>query len=245
MAKKIVITASLTGVLATRAQCPYIPYTPKEIALEGKRAVDAGASVLHIHARQDSGAPAYDIETYRQIGEEVRLLCPDVLINYSTGAIGLSKEERIQHVLALKPDMAALNMGSMNYGIYSPKTKSFYHDFVFQNPFSEIQFYLEKMKEVGTIPEMEVFDNGQFVLRKENSNDFRQTLKFGPGTGSVCFSRTDSKPKSISFDYYPEADPFREIIDKKDISVAMSSLHKSISALREVGRNQKFHIERN
>ncbi len=92
---------------------------------------------------------------------------------------------------------------------------------------------------------MEVFDNGQFVLRKENSNDFRQTLKFGPGTGSVCFSRTDSKPKSISFDYYPEADPFREIIDKKDISVAMSSLHKSISALREVGRNQKFHIERN
>jgi uncharacterized protein (DUF849 family) len=160
MAKKIVITASLTGVLATRAQCPYIPYTPKEIALEGKRAVDAGASVLHIHARQDSGAPAYDIETYRQIGEEVRLLCPDVLINYSTGAIGLSKEERIQHVLALKPDMAALNMGSMNYGIYSPKTKSFYHDFVFQNPFSEIQFYLEKMKEVGTIPEMEVFDNG-------------------------------------------------------------------------------------
>ncbi len=160
MAKKIVITASLTGVLATRAQCPYIPYTPKEIALEGKRAVDAGASILHIHARHGSGAPAYDIETYRQIGDEVRALCPTVIINYSTGAVGLSKEERIHHVTALKPDMAALNMGSMNYGIYSPKTKEFYHDFVFQNSFSDIKFYLEKMKEAGTVPEMEVFDNG-------------------------------------------------------------------------------------
>lgn len=160
MAKKIVITASLTGVLATRQQCPYIPYTPKEIALEGKRAVDAGASILHIHARQETGHPAYDIDTYRAIGEEVRNLCPNVIINYSTGAIGISRDERIHHVTALKPDMAALNMGSMNYAIYSPKTKEFYHDFVFQNPFGDIKFFLEKMKAAGTIPEMEVFDNG-------------------------------------------------------------------------------------
>jgi len=160
MAKKTIITAALTGVLANRDQCPYIPYTPEEIAEEGRRAVDAGASILHIHARQDSGAPAYDIETYRRIGEEVRKRCPDVIINYSTGAIGISREERIHHISALKPDMAALNMGSMNYGIYSPKQKTFYHDFVFQNPFKDIQYYLEKMKEAGTIPEMEVFDNG-------------------------------------------------------------------------------------
>lgn len=160
MSKKTIITAALTGVLAKREQCPYIPYTPEEIAEEGRRAVDAGASILHIHARQDNGAPAYDIETYKRIGEEVRKRCPDVIINYSTGAIGISREERIHHITALKPDMAALNMGSMNYGIYSPKQKMFYHDFVFQNPFKDIQYYLEKMKEAGTVPEMEVFDNG-------------------------------------------------------------------------------------
>lgn len=91
MAKKIVITASLTGVLARREQCPYIPYTPEEIALEGKRAVEAGASILHIHARQPDGSPAYDIETYRQIGEAVREHCGDAIINYSTGAVGLSR----------------------------------------------------------------------------------------------------------------------------------------------------------
>lgn len=158
--KKVIITASLTGVLANRSQCPYIPYTAEEIAEEGLRAVNAGASVLHIHARQDNGAPAYDVESYRRIDEAVRKKTPNVIINYSTGAIGISNEERIHQIDALKPDMAALNMGSMNYAIYSKKAKQFYHDFVFQNPFKDIKFFLERMKAAGTRPEMEVFDNG-------------------------------------------------------------------------------------
>jgi len=157
---KIVVTAALTGVLATRDQCPNIPYTAKEIAEEGKRAVDAGASILHIHARQENGMPAYDVESYRRIDEEVKKLCPDVVINYSTGAIGISNEERIHQITALKPDMAALNMGSMNYAIYSKKQKRFYHDFIFSNPFKDISFFLERMNEVDCRPEMECFDTG-------------------------------------------------------------------------------------
>jgi 3-keto-5-aminohexanoate cleavage enzyme len=158
--KKTIITAALTGVLANRSQCPYIPYTPEEIAEEGLRAVEAGASILHIHARQDNGAPAYDVATYRRIDEEVRKRCGEVIINYSTGAIGISNEERIHQIDALKPDMAALNMGSMNYAIYSSQAKQFYHDFVFQNPFKDIKFFLERMRAAGTRPEMEVFDAG-------------------------------------------------------------------------------------
>ncbi len=157
---KVIITAALTGVLATREQCPYIPYTPAEIAEEGRRAVEAGAAILHIHARQPNGLPAYDVETYRQIYEEVRQRTPDVILNFSTGAVGLPREERIHHIRALRPDMAALNMGSMNYAIYSPKAKRFYHDFVFQNPFADIQYFLEVMREAGTLPEMEAFDCG-------------------------------------------------------------------------------------
>lgn len=160
MTKKIIITAALTGVLANRKQCAAIPYTPEEIAAEGARAVAAGASILHIHARQDDGTPAYDVATYQRIHDEVRKLCPDVIINFSTGAIGISREERIAQVTAVKPEMAALNMGSMNYAIYSPKAKQFYHDFVFQNPFKDITFFLEAMKAAGTHPEMEVFDTG-------------------------------------------------------------------------------------
>lgn len=157
---KVVITAALTGVLATREQCPYIPYTPAEIAEEGRRAVEAGATILHIHARQPNGLPAFDVETYRQIYEEVRQRTPNVIVNFSTGAVGLPREERIHHIRALRPDMAALNMGSMNYAIYSPKTRRFYHDFVFQNPFGDIQYFLQVMQEAGTLPEMEVFDCG-------------------------------------------------------------------------------------
>lgn len=160
MSDKVIITAALTGVLATRQQSEYIPYTPEEIAQEGQRAVDAGASILHIHARQDDGRPAYDVETYRRIHEEVRKLCPGVIINFSTGAIGISREERIHHIPAVKPEMAALNMGSMNYAIYSRKSKQFYHDFVFANPFSDIIYFLEQMQSAGTRPEMEVFDTG-------------------------------------------------------------------------------------
>ena len=157
---KTIITAALTGVLTTREQSPAIPYTPAEIAEEARRSVEAGASIVHIHARQPDGRPAFDVETYAQIDAELRRRCPDVIINYSTGAIGIDRETRIHHVRALKPDMAALNMGSMNYAIYSRKHKTFYHDHVFANPFKDIQFFLEAMNEAGTRPEMECFDTG-------------------------------------------------------------------------------------
>ncbi|MDX1417394.1 MAG: 3-keto-5-aminohexanoate cleavage protein [Candidatus Promineifilaceae bacterium] len=160
MGHKTIITAALTGVLTTRDQSPAIPYGPEEIAEEARRSVEAGASIVHIHARQDNGLPAYDVETYARIDREVRRRCPDVIINYSTGAMGIPAAERVQHIKSLKPDLAALNMGSMNYAIYSPKAKKFYHDHVFANPFKEIRYFLEAMNDAGTRPEMECFDTG-------------------------------------------------------------------------------------
>lgn len=157
---KTIITAALTGVLATREQCPAIPYTPEEIAEEARRSVEAGAAIVHIHARQPDGRPAYDAETYRRIKEEIEARCDDVIINFSTGAIGIPIEDRIAHVRALKPDLAALNMGSMNYAIYSEKRKRFYHDHVFANPFKDIIYLLEGMNAAGTKPELECFDTG-------------------------------------------------------------------------------------
>lgn len=157
---KTIITAALTGVLTTRAQSPAIPYTPEEIAEEARRSVEAGAGIVHIHARQDDGRPAYNVETYARINAAVRAHCPEVIINYSTGAVGVSREARVAHIATLRPDMAALNMGSMNYAIYSSKHKTFYHDHVFANPFADILFFLEAMNVAGTRPEMECFDTG-------------------------------------------------------------------------------------
>ena len=156
---KVVVTAALTGVLATREQCPAIPYTPREIGEEAKRAADAGAAIVHIHARTPDGGPEWGVETFAEIFSEVRART-DVIVNFSTGAIGIPPEERIAHIRDLRPEMAALNMGSMNYAIYSEKKKAFYHDHVFANPFHDIQFFLETMKGAGVRPEMECFDAG-------------------------------------------------------------------------------------
>ncbi|MGA7911433.1 MAG: 3-keto-5-aminohexanoate cleavage protein [Candidatus Dormiibacterota bacterium] len=156
---KVIITAALTGVLATRDQCPAIPYTPNEVGEEAKRAADAGAAIVHIHARTPEGGPDWTVATFADIFSEVRARS-DVIINFSTGAVGVAPEERVAHISELRPEMAALNMGSMNYAIYSEKKKAFYHDHVFANPFKDIRFFLEAMNAAGVRPEMECFDAG-------------------------------------------------------------------------------------
>ncbi|TMD96015.1 MAG: 3-keto-5-aminohexanoate cleavage protein [Chloroflexi bacterium] len=158
----VVISAALTGVLATRDQCPAIPYTPVEIAEEAKRAADAGAAIVHIHARSPEGGPEWGVETFALILSEVRART-DVIVNFSTGAIGIPVEERVAHIRELRPEIGALNMGSMNYAIYSEKKKAFYHDHVFANPFKDIRFFLEAMNDAGVRPELECFDTGHIA----------------------------------------------------------------------------------
>ena len=135
-----IITCAMSGVAANRDQCPAIPYTPEEYAAEAKRARDAGASVVHIHARYPDGSPSYRVEEYRAITQAILAEAPDLIINYSTGAVGVPIEERVHQITALKPELGALNMGSMNYAKYSSKRKSLIFDFVFANPFYDITF---------------------------------------------------------------------------------------------------------
>jgi uncharacterized protein (DUF849 family) len=153
------ITCALSGVLANREQCPAIPYTPEEYAAEAKRAYEAGAAVVHIHARKPDGSPSYEIDDYRNIRDAIVVACP-IIINFSTGAIGVSTETKIAPVKAVKPAIAALNMGSMNYAKYNRGKKKFVFEFVFPNPFSEIIALVSEMKEIGVKPEMECFDAG-------------------------------------------------------------------------------------
>src|SRR3954465_13727426 len=135
----VVITCSISGSLANRDQCPAIPYTPEEYAAEARRIVDEGGVHVHIHARRPDGTPSYEVEDFRAITEAIKAeVGDDLIINYSTGAMGVSMEKRIAYLRELRPDVAALNMGSMNYAKYSAKRKAFVFDAVFANPFSEI-----------------------------------------------------------------------------------------------------------
>ena len=153
------ITCALSGVVANRAQCPGIPYTPEEYAAEAKRAYEAGAAVVHIHARTSDGLPSYEVQDYKNIYDAVIDVCP-IIINFSTGAISITTEQKTAHIKSVKPAIGALNMGSMNYAKYNPAKKSFVFEFVFPNPFSEIVHIVQAMNEVGTKPELECFDTG-------------------------------------------------------------------------------------
>ena len=155
----VVITCSISGVIANREQCPAIPYTPEEYAAEARRAVEEGASMVHIHARKPDGTPSYEIEDFSAITAAIRGAVDDVIINYSTGTIGVPVAKRIEYLRACRPEVAALNMGSMNYAKYSRSRKDFVFSMVFTNPFEEIIELLRAMNE-RIKPEHECFDIG-------------------------------------------------------------------------------------
>jgi uncharacterized protein (DUF849 family) len=157
----VVITCAISGVLANREQCPAIPYTPAEYAAEARRIVDEGGTMIHIHARKPDGSPSFEVEDYKAIGDAIRAEVGDgAIINFSTGAVGVPVEKRVAYLRECRPEVAALNMGSMNYAKYSRSRKDFVFKMVFANPFEEIVELLRAMNELGIKPEHECFDLG-------------------------------------------------------------------------------------
>lgn len=148
---KLIITAALTGAEVTRAQQPALPITPQEIADAAYEAAQAGASIVHVHARLPDGTPTQDKEIYRQIIAEVKKRC-NVIVQVSTGgAVGMTAQERLAPV-TLKPEMATLSMGTVNFG-----------GDVFMNPPGEMEVFAAAMREHGVKPELEIFDSGMLT----------------------------------------------------------------------------------
>ncbi len=157
----VIITCAISGAIANRDQCPAIPYTPEEYAAEARRVVDEGGVHVHIHARRPDGTPSYEVEDFLAIRDAIRGAVGDaVIVNFSTGTVGVPVEKRIAYLEAGRPEVAALNMGSMNYAKYSRSRKDFVFKFVFANPFDEIIELLEAMRRLGIRPEHECFDVG-------------------------------------------------------------------------------------
>ena len=156
-----IITCAISGAIANRDQCPGIPYTPEEYAAEARRVVDEGGVHIHIHARRPDGTPSYEVGDFLAIRDAIRSEVGDaVIVNFSTGTVGVPVEKRIAYLEAGRPEVAALNMGSMNYAKYSRSRKDFVFKFVFTNPFDEIIELLEAMRRLGIKPEHECFDVG-------------------------------------------------------------------------------------
>lgn len=148
--EKLIITAAICGAEVTKENNPNIPYTVEEIGREAESAYKAGASIIHLHVREDDGTPTQDKERFRVCIEEIKKRCPDVIIQPSTGgAVGMSDEERLQPV-ELFPEMATLDCGTLNFG----------GDEIFVNTENTIKNFGKVMIEKGVKPEIEVFDKG-------------------------------------------------------------------------------------
>lgn len=171
---KVVITCAVTGSIHTPSMSPYLPVTPDEITQAAIEAADAGAAIVHLHARDPKdGRPSQDVDLFRQFVPRIKK-ASDVVINITTGgAPTMSVEDRLQPALQLKPEVASLNMGSMNFGLYEMLTrfKDFKHDWeepylagsddrIFKNTFKDIAYILQSCSANGTRFEVECYDIG-------------------------------------------------------------------------------------
>ena len=151
---KLIITAAICGAEVTKEHNPAVPYTIEEIGQEAKSAYDAGASIIHLHVRTDDGRPTQCGKRYAAAITEIKRLCPDIIIQPSTGgAVGMSNDDRLQPV-NLKPEMATLSLGTVNFG----------GDDVFMNTETAIKVFIERFKEMGVKPEFEIFDKGMIDM---------------------------------------------------------------------------------
>jgi uncharacterized protein (DUF849 family) len=172
--RKVIITCAVTGSIHTPSMSPYLPITPEEIADAAVGAAEAGAAIVHLHARDPvDGRPTQDPKYFREFAPAIRDRS-NVVINFTTGgAPTMPIEERLQPALQLKPEVASLNMGSMNFGLYPmlERFKEFKHEWerpylaesdgrIFRNTFRDIAHILESCRANDTRFEIECYDVG-------------------------------------------------------------------------------------
>jgi uncharacterized protein (DUF849 family) len=149
-------------VAANRQQCPHLPYTPDEYAEEAARARDAGASVVHVRARHpETGAPLHTVDGYRAIIDAIRARADGMLVSVSTSTPSISRDERTAPARELRPELAALALGSLTYGIWSTQQKRFQLDAVQPQSFGDIVGVLEALRKADVKPDHTCFDAGQ------------------------------------------------------------------------------------
>ena len=170
--RKVVITCAVTGSIHTPSMSPYLPVTAKEIADAAVGAIEAGAAIVHLHARVEAdGRPTQDPAVFRKFVGDIKARTNGVINITTGGAPTMTVKERLQPALVLKPEVASLNMGSMNFGLFPMlgRFKEFKHDWerpylestrdlVFKNTFADIEFVLKSCADNGSRFELECYD---------------------------------------------------------------------------------------
>lgn len=164
LSNKLVISAALTGAVTNRAMNPAVPYTAEEFGDEAKKCYDAGAAIVHIHARDpEKGNPTHELDIIGAVIDNIKEKAPDILINLSTAISSIvTPKQRITPIDTFKPPLASLNSNSMNFAVGDHKTGQvgLGSKNIFENSFNTIQKFAKTMKKVGTKPEIEIYDFG-------------------------------------------------------------------------------------
>ncbi|MFA6334333.1 MAG: 3-keto-5-aminohexanoate cleavage protein [Bacteroidales bacterium] len=168
--EKLIITAAICGAEVLKEHNPAVPYTVEECAREAKSAYDAGASIIHLHVRCDDGTPTQDKKRFKEVMDAIYKVCPDVIIQPSTGgAVGMSNDERLQPT-ELNPEMATLDCGTLNFG----------GDDIFENTENTIKYFGQKMIDRKIKPELEIFDKSMIdmALRLHKKGFIQKPMHF-------------------------------------------------------------------
>ncbi len=175
MPKSVIITCAITGGIHTPTMSPHLPVTPAEIANSAVEASEAGAAIVHLHARDpQSGKPDSRPETFMKFLPQIKQGCASVMNVSTGGGLGMTREQRISAAMAAGPEMASLNVGSMNFGLFpalekfgewkhawEPEYLEMTRDFIFRNTFKDIEFILKELSGThGTRFEFECYDLG-------------------------------------------------------------------------------------
>ena len=174
MSEKIIVTAALTGAIHTPTMSSHLPITPDEIVEEARRASEAGAAVVHIHARDpESGQPTADSTIFGGILSEVKSKCYVIICTTTGGGLGMTVEQRVSVVKRYSPELASLNGGSLNFGLFhvldkikefkydwEPQYLNMTEDFIFPNTFKTLREFTQFFREEETKPEFEIYDAG-------------------------------------------------------------------------------------
>ncbi len=160
---KAIVTCALTGVLTNPRQHP-VPVTPEQLAAAARQARDAGASVVHVHFRNQSDGmgflPSWDPAVARSVHDAITAECPDLIFNMTTGVVGEDLSGPIACMQAIRPEIAACNAGSLNYLKAKSDGTWAWPPMLFDNPVAKVEAMLVAMKATGTVPEFECFDLG-------------------------------------------------------------------------------------
>jgi 3,5-dioxohexanoate:acetyl-CoA acetone transferase len=175
MSRPVIITCAPTGGIHTPTMSPHLPITPDDIAQASIEAAEAGAAIIHLHARNpETGQPDPRPELFQEFMPQIAHAC-DAVINVSTGGgLGMTREQRLRAAVTTSPEMASLNVGSLNFGIFpmlekysqwkhdwEPEFLEMTRDFVFKNTFADLEYIVKELgREHGTKFEFECYDLG-------------------------------------------------------------------------------------